>query len=83
MGVSCKKGFQPNFFLEVKFRSKTELWPLETFGLLRVIEEEHVLGSFPFSNRSFRFQFLHILWKKNVRQYDKEEKINYFKLSSC
>lgn len=71
------------FFSEVKFRSKTDLWPLETFGLLRFIEEEHIWGSFSFSKGSFKFHFLHILWKQNVRQRDKEEKINYFKLSSC
>lgn len=84
MGVSCKKGVScPMFFWEVKFRSKADLWPLETFGFLIFIEEEHIWGSFPFSNRSFKFQFLHILWKQNVRQHDKEEKINCFKLSSC
>lgn len=68
MGVSCKKGVScPMFFWEVKFRSKADLWPLETFGFLIFIEEEHIWGSFPFSNRSFKFQFLHILWKQNVK----------------
>lgn len=77
MGISCKNGFQ-----SVKFKSKTDLWPLEAVGLLRFTEEEHIWGSFAFSNRSFKFQFPYILWKENVRQHDKEEKINYFKLSS-
>lgn len=87
MGISCKKkkGIQPIFFFfsEVKFRSKADLWPLETVGLLRFIEEEPIWGSFSFSNNVFKFQFLHVLWKQNVRQSDKEEKINCFKLSTC
>lgn len=83
MGFSYRKCFLSHLFSEVKLRSKTDLWPLKNFGLLISIEEEHIWSSFPFSNRSFKFQFLHILWKQNVRQHDKEEKINYFKLSSC
>lgn len=67
MGFSYRKHFLSHLFLEVKFRSKTNLWPLKNFDLLIFIKEEYVWGSFPFSDRSFNFQFLHILWKQNVK----------------
>lgn len=75
--------FCPIYFQKLNFGVRLTFWPIKNFVLLIFIKEEHVWGFFPFSNRSFKFQFLHILWKQNVRQHDKEGKINYFKLSSC